>query len=302
MPCVGLLLLTGALPFPGCAPHTPIRRTAFIPNPYVPARTGRPLRRGEMRATFEVSSLRLGGPNTYDQASLLVSQVGDPGLLIPRFHLGASFYSGIVAGLELGAHFRFALHDWASANTVGVLPFPSFQRRHLFWGGVGLRYNFKLPHRMSISLLGELNIVGISQATYVCKNGPCDAGYTIADPTGTGTQPNNTYLFDHVRTSNFFFPALFAQFTFAVIPNWLHLYATFGAERNVKNVGFDADANSQKDEKLSSMWVGVIGAGIEFNYKLLVITATFAYPIETVRAVNFGFLLNFQVGASFNAF
>lgn len=299
---VSFTLLLGLFVAPGCAPHTPIRRSALIPNAYVPSRIGRPLDKGELRVTFEVNTLRLGGPTWGVDGKILVANVGDPGLLIPRLNIGASLYLGVVAGLEIGGQFRYASYNWASANVAGVLPFPYFAKRDIFMGGPGFRYNVRLPYRMSLSFLTELNVGGIPQSTFICKSGQtCDSGYYIPDGSDT-TTPDGKYVFEKMRTSQFFLPAFFMQFTWAAWRDFVHVYAFVGAERNVKNIGFDPNAANKDNSTLTGFWIGMIGAGVELKYRWVFANIIFAAPLETERAINFGVSMAFQLGGSFNLF
>ncbi|MCA9519801.1 MAG: hypothetical protein KC609_02460 [Myxococcales bacterium] len=299
---LGVALGVGLFVAPGCAPHTPIRRTALIPNAYIPSRIGRPLDQGELRATFEVNTLRLGGPTSSVDGRILVASVGDPGLLIPRLNIGASLYLGVFGGLEIGGQFRYASYNWAQANTVGVLPFPYFAKRDIFMGGAGLRYNLRLPLRMSLSFLTELNVAGIPQSTFVCKSGQvCDSGYYIPDGSDT-TTPDGKYVFEKMHTSKFFLPAFFLQFTWAAWRDHIHVYAFFGAERNVKNIGFDPNAANKDNSTLTGFWIGMIGAGVELKYKWVFAGINIAVPLETERAIDFGVSMAFQIGASVNIF
>src|SRR5262245_54578169 len=133
---LGLTVMLGA-----CAPNTIIRRTALINAPQAPTREGMALERGAVRLEGHVSALNTANDGNYFLFEPGFAEVGDPGVLIPDFHLGASVWAGLPVGFEVGAQFYYAAMDWSEPNVSGVLPFPQREEEDLFMGGLGLRFN-----------------------------------------------------------------------------------------------------------------------------------------------------------------
>jgi hypothetical protein len=288
--------LLAILVLASCAPSTPVRRSAIVPAPTVPSRTGRPLDGREMRGSLELNPFRFV---TEEEAThSLVAVPGDPGLFVPRAQIGASFYGSPVRGLELGGQFRYGPMAWSDANKVGVLPFPSGQGRDSLHGGIGVRGNWFLDgFPGSLSLLGELNVARVCQARFVCEGDKCDSGYYMPeDPTGTFR--NGKYRFDGIQETLFLLPSLFASFQIKAW-EWFHFFAMLGTERSVTNVGFESDASKKNASSLTGMWLVVPAVGVDFEISHFYTTATFFYPCVVDQEVRFGPSLTWQVGTAF---
>src|SRR5262245_42110855 len=160
-----------ALALGACAPNTIIRRTALINAPQAPTREGMPLERGDVRIEGHVSGVNTASTGSFFVFEPGVAEVGDPGVLIPEFQLGASVWAGLPLGLEFGGQFYYASMGWADPNVDGVLPFPKREEEDLFMGGLGLRLNFHVAEpRLALAILGEVNVARIPEAIFICSN------------------------------------------------------------------------------------------------------------------------------------
>src|SRR3990172_8878931 len=83
------LVLAMALAGGACAPNTIIRRTALINSPQAPTREGKPLERGEVRLQAHMSGINTANHGHFFVFEPGLAEVGDPGVLIPDFQLGA---------------------------------------------------------------------------------------------------------------------------------------------------------------------------------------------------------------------
>lgn len=252
-----------------CAPQSQIRRSAFIPGASLPARVGAELHEGEVRLAGHVNA---GRADAAPLSSLNWTEVGDPGVFIPDFQLGASGWFGLGGGLEIGGQLQFASLSWARRNTVGVLDFPSQHQESLLLGGVGLRYNVPIDHpALRLGLIGEVNYVSIPQAVFVLEQ--------------------DAYRFERIDDEGFLLPNVALQLgweerlghriTFA--PHLL-----LGAQRSVTNVGFDDDLSRLDDSTLEGFIAGYVGVGVDFRIHALAVGASLYFPFDGVDRIEFG--------------
>ncbi|PKN58095.1 MAG: hypothetical protein CVU56_07445 [Deltaproteobacteria bacterium HGW-Deltaproteobacteria-14] len=270
LPRVALLgILVAPLFASACAPQTVIRRSAFIPGAAAPARTGGELAKGEVRLAGHLNAIRASdGVVDIDD---LFTEVGDPGVFIPDFQVGASAYFGAAPGLELGGQVSYASLSWASRNTVGVLEFPPGHDENLFQFGVGLRYNVPIEHpSLRLGFIGELNFVDVPEAIFVLNGG--------------------AYEFRRVDHENFMLPNVALQLGWegwfengSVLP-----YLLLGVQRSVTNVGFDDQLINLDDNTLEGFLAGYVGLGADLRIEGFVLGMTFYVPFESVERIDFG--------------
>jgi len=305
------LLVTSA-----CAPDTIIRRTAFINAPQSPVREGLPLDKGQVRVTAHISGVNTADTGSYFFFEPGLAEVGDPGVLIPDFQLGASLWAGLPGGLEFGGHFHYASMGWSDPNVAGVLPFPRGQEEDLFIGGLGLRLNVDTGEpRLALAVMAELNLATIPEAIFICDS--TDASVCR----GEQLVGEEAYRFDRIERESFFLPNIALQFGWKLgaepvsqddpygDPERVELepgrhrfmpYLLLGLQSSVTNTGFENDLATQANDSLESMWMGYLGVGIDATIEGLVIGTSVILPIEGEEAIDFGLVFNFRIGAQFD--
>ncbi len=313
---VAALITTSTLATSACAPDTIIRRTAFINAPQSPVREGLPLEKGQVRVTAHLSGANTSNTGSYFFFEPGSAEVGDPGVLIPDFQLGASLWAGLPGGLEFGGQFHYASMGWSDPNVAGVLPFPNGQEEDLFIGGLGLRLNVDTgERRLALAVMAELNLATIPEAIFICDSD---------DPSvcrGEQLVGEEAYRFDRIERESFFLPNLALQFgwkfgdepvaeadpygdpeSVALEPGRLRFmpYILLGLQSSVTNTGFEDDISTLPDDSLESMWMGYLGVGIDATIEGLVLGTSLIFPIEGEEAIDFGLVFNFRVGAQFD--
>lgn len=308
---LGTLLGLGA-----CAPNTIIRRTAFINAPQAPTREGQPLERGDVRIQAHLSGINTANDGDYFLFEPGFAEVGDPGVLIPDFQLGASVWAGLPGGLEIGGQLSYAAMDWSDPNVEGVLPFPRGQEEDLLMGGLGLRLNIDVANpRLALAILGEVNVASIPEAIFVCT----DELRCTSDQGSTTFEGFALYSFDRVEHDTFFLPNLALQFgwRFGDVPDdapapgqapgvpvapaspgmSVMPFLTLGLQASVTNTGFEPDFSTLPEDSLETLWMGYIGAGIDAVLEGFVIGGSLLFPIEGEDAIDFGLVFNVRMGA-----
>ena len=279
-----------------CAPNTVIRRTAFIPAPTAPARTGLPLEKGAIRFEGFANGINMGD-TIYDGDWLIEDspQVGDPGVLIPDLHLGASLYFGLPKGLELGFQLGYAAMDWSHRNATGVLPFPDDQQRDLFSGGLGARFTFPLKsEQLSLSILGQLDVTSVPQAVFVCV----DQEACTSDQVSGDFEAMDIYRFERLDEEMFILPNFALQLGWKVDPTFMP-YLFLGLQTTVTNTGFEADRSTLPDDKLEALMVGYVGIGVDADIEGFVVGGSFYFPFEGEERLDFGPSFAFKIGGRF---
>jgi hypothetical protein len=269
-----------------CVPTTAVRRTAFAPGAYLPARTGAPLAAGESQLSAEMSG---GGA----AEAFLGPEVGDPGLLTPELSAGASAYHAVSQGLELGAQVRYASYDWARSSSAGVLPFPSNRERDLWLVGAGARYNLRVPGTgFSLAALGELNRTTIHQATFVCNDPRCEEGnFTFND----GAE---LYEFKGMESETFTFGSLFLQPTLEA-GYGLSFFSSLGIQGNIRNVGFDPDRRNAGNSTIEPSSLGIMGLGSSYRVGWLTTTISAFLPVAGQGDLTYGPAVSLQTAVQF---
>lgn len=305
---LGLALTTA------CAPNTIIRRTAFINAPQAPAREGQPLEKGDVRLQAHLSGVNTAHGGDYFRFEPGFAEVGDPGVLIPDFQLGASVWAGLPGGLEFGGQLSYAAMEWSDPNVEGVLPFPRGQEEDLLMGGLGLRFNVDVADpRLALGILAEVNVASIPEAIFVCT----DEVRCTSDQGSTTFEGFALYSFDRIEHETFFLPNLSLQFGWrfgdvaaepvampgqpappppspgvSVMP-----FLSLGLQASVTNTGFEPDFSTLPEDSLETLWLGFIGAGVDAVIEGFVIGGSLLLPIEGEDAIDFGLVFNVRMGA-----
>lgn len=293
-----------------CAPDTIIRRTALINAPQGPTREGLPLEKGQVRLSAHLSGLNAADEGGFFLFDPGVAEVGDPGVLIPDFHVGASLWAGLPGGLEIGGQFYYAAMTWADPNVMGVIPFPDNEEEDLFMGGLGLRLNVDTgAPQLALAMMVDLNLATIPEAIFICAS---------EDPevcSGQRLVGEEVYRFDRTERETFLLPNFALQIgwrplleqgadpkmdgedtvgAFTVMP-----YLLLGLQSSVTNTGFENDLSTLPDDSLESLWMGYIGVGVDATFQGLAFGASVILPIEGERAIDFGAIFNLKLGAHF---
>lgn len=309
-------LVFATLTVGACAPNTIIRRTALINAPQSPTREGQPLDRGDVRLEGHVSGANTGRTGSFFFFEPGVAEVGDPGVLIPDFQLGASVWAGLPAGLEFGGQIYYASMGWSEPNLNGVLPFPAGREEDLLMGGLGLRVNIDVDDpRLKLAVLTELNIASIPEAIFVCNDSQ------RCDDQQLSTNGEELYRFERVDHETFFLPNVALQFGWRFndardgaactpdpqapercleVADTVRLsampYLLLGVQESVTNTGFEPDFSTLQSDSLKGLWMGYLGFGVDAVFDKLVVGASLIIPIEGERAIDFGAVFNFKLG------
>ncbi|MBA2663951.1 MAG: hypothetical protein H0U74_16805 [Bradymonadaceae bacterium] len=290
---LAIALVIATLTQMACSPLTPVRRSLYAPRPSLPARIGAPLEQGELRAFAQVNSTSLS--ETEDWV-FPISKAGDPGVFTPSTQLGAGFYMGLSEHIEIGGQLHYSQMSWAKANMVGVLPFPDAESQRLFIGGLGARVNAAMPAQwLSLALLAEVNLGQVSQATFECVHDDCRSGNHTSL---TATEGEAYYRHKSTETEAFLFPQIGAQITVSPHPV-VHVFGLFGVQTNLRNIGFDSDANNIENSTLERYFVSTASAGIELKlYPVFILGAIFV-PIHYDSRIYVGTSATAQMGLNF---
>lgn len=181
-------------------------RSALVPPPYVPDRSGAPLNRGDMRFAGGVNSF-LASPSTVSGAA-----EDAPGLWMSRAQYSLSGFGALSDVVELGGFMRYAPEDGAVANRPELRPLAGTHDEMAITMGIGLRLNARFGESQTafLSFLFDLVADIVPQTTW--KN---------ADSPETDAQTG-------------IMPSLFVESGGRVTP-WLTLYGLAGAEFLMSN-------------------------------------------------------------------
>jgi hypothetical protein len=291
-----LSILTSA-----CSPMTPVRRTLYAPRPALPARIGAPLEAGHLRAFAQLNSAEFIDPVAPVDpigpfSEFTMTQIGDPGVLTPRLQLGAGAYLGVNDFLEFGGQFTYSQMQWTRSNTVGVLPFPESEGRHLIVGGLGVRLNSNLGQSgFTLSMMAELNLGALPQAYFECIHEAC------RDSTRTSLSAEDDvryYRLDRVEHKQVLLPQGAVQLNFSPLRS-IGIFALFGVQANYRNVGFDPDPDSLDQHSLKSYAISTAGLGMDLTLPPLTMTLAAFTPLHHDRRIPVGPSLVVQTGLTF---
>jgi hypothetical protein len=261
---VSLLLLSA------CGPVLQkVNRTGFGTGPYLPSRTGAPLEDGEIRLAGELNSMLPLGPTTFEGCDS-----GDPGLWIPKYQVGGSFFGALSRWVELGGFARFTRLDWARRCNTCVGPFNDHDDSDLVWaGGASARFNFDVEEQGFISLAIELGLANFHQE--------------IDGRQKPATVPHaGLFLQGGTRLDEHF-----------------SLFALVGMESlrsNRRKESWVDDPNHFDDDPPDhfAYLVVPVGAGAEFRFQELYLNAVISYPLSTADGIQFGPAVFAQAGVT----
>lgn len=274
----------------GCVQPTAVRRTLLIPSPALPARLGAPLDPWHGRAAVELSSLLAPLPIYSQLPGAFEGAQGEPGVLVPQLHLGASFYIGLFRFWETGVRLQYTHAKWADRNFSNVIELPSSQDRGLYEITLGQRLNLLREagpyHAFNLAVLTELGVASTAEAVY-CQEQACD-GSPSADP---------EYVVHETNSQLFWRPQL-ALLIGAQLHELVFVDALVGATTSLTNIGFDRIENID-DDTTEAFWLGYVGTGIDLRYEHAFATFHYYVPFEEQRYISFGARLSLQTGYAF---
>lgn len=280
---------------------TPIRRSAFVPRPTMPANHGAPIGESGMKAFGQVNTLRLTPTGDINNIEDLLGQIpfeGAAGLWIPKVQFGAGVYGAPSDIISVGAQAEYTRLEWAERNVLGVLEFPEEEKgQQIFMGGPGVRVNIPVGKNaegrqiVTPAAILETNIATVPQAVYV------RTGDVVVNP--DGTIDNAGYSFERIDRETFILPTLAAHLTVSPI-EWVHILGMVGVQRGVKNIGFDPDIENLENSTLSGYFYGIAGAGLEGRYDVFFATAMLNGAFGQPQEIGFGLSGAFSVGLVFH--
>jgi hypothetical protein len=296
----GLLLFLCATMATACL-ATPIRRSAFVPRPTMPANHGAPIGEAGMKAFGQVNTLRLTPTGEISNIEDLLGQIpfeGAAGLWIPKVQFGAGVYGAPSDIISVGAQAEYTRLEWAERNVLGVLEFPeNEQNQHIIMGGPGVRVNVPVGKNeegrqiVTPAAILEANLATVPQAVYV------RTGNVMVNP--DGTIDNEGYTFERIDRETFILPSLAAHVTVSPI-EYLHILGMVGVQRGVKNIGFDPDISRLEESTLSGYFYGFAGGGLEGRYDMFYATAVLNGAFGQPEEIGFGLSGTFSVGLVFH--
>ena len=273
----GLVLISVAV---ACSPP-PVRRSAFVPDAYLPSQIGAPMDRGEVRITGEVGGAPAGNPQ--EAITPIEGAYGDaPGIYIPRLHVGGSFGSVVTFGssgadkLELGGQLHYSDYRWARANVTHVPAFPDSMSKDLFRGGTGLRYTHEFQSHLFLGVGTQFDLAVINEAIYVSGK------------------------FLQADQEVFLLPAVYSHFGYR-LSEALAVYGMSGLQLNVRNRGFSYDTAAAGDSTLTPFVVANFGGGIEGRVGPLVANLAVAWPVAADSYIRLGPTVTAQLGFAFGS-
>lgn len=286
-----------------CSSGIATRRSAVVPLPEGPARSGRPLDHGEVRFSGYVAQA-LGGPDARVQAP----QVGDPGVLVPRTVAGFSIYGGVTDRLELGVSVAGGAERSLAPNFRGggVIPFASGPSIRF---APGVRGNFPIGERLTLSLIAETGVAAVPQAVYECTNaaqldrnpsqGVVGGDRDPGEPATGWCTTRDEFRMVEKRTHSEFVGALVAETVVAIDAIWA-TWARAGLVHGVRNNGFQAEEWQiipGDDPPLQPLATVVAGIGAEARPRNLVVGVNFDLLVPLERAMSVMPVVTLRLGA-----
>jgi hypothetical protein len=291
-PAVPLTITVVALSVLSCGSITDVyQRSALVAAPYVPSRTGAPLKRGDIRLQGEVNSTLLGGPFVVEGAS-----DSSPSLWIPRAQFGGAAYFCIRDWLEMGAHGRFAPGQLAKPNIEEAPDFPDGDRGQIWGGGYGIRFNKRLgaEDKGNLSFIGEINVEFMEHATW--KSSSYSPYYDPDNVTGGTTQGVKVEQLFLVR------PVASLQGGYQFLP-FLNLFGVAAVELHERNRLVTVDTYQANDlhsepDPTTTYPMGILGLGIELKVSKAFADIVAFYPLHGEKDLDFGPAASVLVGAT----
>jgi hypothetical protein len=273
-----------------CAEPTAVRRTLLIPSPVLPSRVGAPLDPMHGRVGLELSSIAVP-MLLVDVPNFGGGEQGEPGVLVPRLHLGAAFHIGLFSFWEAGVRVLYTHASWSSRNFPNVIALPDDQDGSLYELAISHRINFLRDlgpwQAFNAALLLELGVGSTAEAVYCQEQQGCE-GAPSADP-GYLVHETDRYLF--------FRPQL-ALSLGAFAHELVFVDVLFGTTTSLDNVGFDRLENID-DETNGMFWIGYFGGGVDVRYEMVFATLHLYFPFEGEDRIYFGPRLSARAGYAF---
>lgn len=265
---------------------TVYQRVASVGNPYLPSRSGGPMKEDQIRLAAEVNSYLIAGPETSANSS-----AASPSLWVARAQFGGSAYFGISDYFEMGLHGRLAPVSMARRNMVATPELPEGANASSIQLGAGLRLNKRLGEDKLgfVSLLTELNFVQIPHATWTSSTYVDNWNHRATS--GSGFE---------VATPMVGQIALSCQGGYQLLP-YLTLFGTATVEtlhRNqysVMTVNAGADFSADPDP-LQAYFAMLLGGGVEVALEHFFVNAMIFYPFHGEANLHFGPALSATVG------
>jgi hypothetical protein len=265
---------------------TVYQRVASVGNPYLPSRSGGPMKEDQIRLAAEVNSYLIAGPETSGNSS-----AASPSLWVARAQFGGSAYFGVSESVELGAHGRMAPVSMARRNMVATPTLPEGANASSIQLGAGLRFNKRLGEDKLgfISLLTELNFVQIPHATWTSSTYVDNWNHRATS--GSGFE---------VATPMVGQIALSFQGGYQVLP-FLTLFGTATVEtlhrnqHSVMTINAGADFSADPDP-LQAYFAMLAGGGLEVALEHFFVNAMVFYPFHGEANLHFGPALSATVG------
>jgi len=288
-----LTLAVVAMAVLSCGSITDVyRRAALVSAPYVPSRSGAPLKRGDIRLQGEVNSTLLGGPYTVQGAS-----DSSPSLWIPRAQFGGAAYFCIRDWLEMGAHGRYAPGELASPNIEEAPDFPDHDRGQVWGGGYGIRFNRRLgaDDKGNISFVGEINVEFMDHVTW--KTSSFSPYYREDNVTGGTTT-------GEAKIEQLFLlrPVASLQGGYQFLP-FLNLFGVAAVELHERNrlvtvQSYQANDLHSEPDPTTTYPMGILGLGIELKVSKAFADIVAFYPLHGQKDLEFGPAASVLVGAT----
>jgi hypothetical protein len=253
-------LVTVALLAFACAPPVAYRRSAVVPMPEGPVRSGRPLDHGEVRFTgYAAQSLA-----TPDGAAI-APFYEDPGVLIPQTVLGGSIYAGVHESVEVGLGAAVGTQGSLAANFPhDVIPFASGPSVRI---SPGVRGNFRVSDKFTFSVITELGVAMVPQALFECVNmdrldDPPNTPHDPAEPVTGWCTTNEEFDLVEQQNLNRFVGAIMLEPVATLSDVWAVL-GHVGVTQGLANIGFEPLAERAHESTLRSYATVVVGVGGE---------------------------------------
>ncbi len=246
-----LLVVLGAVALwlgSGCAPATPVKRSALTLAPSPPSSSGRSLPRG--RVLIEGGMAPAQAAVEEDAVTL----PGDAGLWIPTQQYSASLRAGIADTVELGFKGLWGRYEDAVMSTPGVAPLGD--EREVWALGPTLTVSIPVGDSGFVfGLVGEAYWVTVPYASWYCE--ACDGQY-LYDP----EQAHYRMTDQGTETFLFFNTAFLGNFRLHDTP--LEFYGGLGFHSTITNIGFDDQVTEDSTlEQGSILPMAIVGVDFE---------------------------------------
>ncbi len=285
------------------APPVAVRRTALAPLANGVIRTGRPMEAGELRVGGHVSHT-LSGPEAdvgtigfFDEEFRLgVPNEEDPAVWIPRTVGGGFIYFAPIDELEFGLSATVGSMATAESN------FPEhvleFEADPMIEIATGVRGNIPIADTFTLSITGQVGVVNISQATWLCQNTSRINTIEFRDeePLTGWCSTNEEFDLKEIDSHTTLRGSLMVEPVF-LINDMFSALLHFGVSQSVRNIGFDPIRARAMEHTLEHYAVGVVGGGVEATFRYGFVGMNFDYLISSDEAI--GDMASFTLNTGF---